>query len=59
MNIVRARPVARSIQSGGVTRAARTLDENEFDELAAVISPVRFQPMIARANSARATPPAR
>src|SRR4249919_2355215 len=52
MYIVRARPVTRSIQSGGVGRTPRIESENELEAFPAAISPVRFQPMIATATSA-------
>src|SRR5581483_11964695 len=53
MNSVRARPVSRSIQSGGVGSVLRNVFAIEFDAFAAAISPVRFQ-----ANTSAPTAPA-
>ncbi len=54
MYIVRARPVTRSIQSGGVGRTPRSESANEFEAFPAAISPVRFQATTATARSAPA-----
>ena len=53
MNIVRARPVAWSIQSGGVGSSDALELRGEFDAwFAAEISPVRFQATIAQPSAA-------
>ncbi len=51
MNIVRSRPVARSIQSGGVGSTLRNESAIVFEAFAAAISPQRFQPTMPIASS--------